>query len=201
MPPGRDTSFYRSLYDVVEGLGGLFNAHLHLDRAGTLARGFSAAHAPLTHQHARIPELHSSAELERERIAKRAAAFPDGMIAVGTRRADTFTDVTLDNVGLSSLETLLELERARADEIDLRIGAYSPLGFTDAEPERFALLREGARRAGSRITCARTPRGSARWGFGGSCGTPCARRPERGRRALLTASAAPRSRSRRSRAA
>jgi len=35
------------------------------------------------------------------------------------------------------------LSYARAEEIDLRVGAYSPLGFTDSEPERWDLLEQG----------------------------------------------------------
>jgi len=40
-----------------------------------------------------------------------------------------------------------EIKRQRAGQIDLRIAAYSPLGFEDAEPQRWDLLVEGARSA------------------------------------------------------
>lgn len=42
---------------------------------------------------------------------------------------------------------MLDIKARRADELTLRIGAYSPFGFTDAEPGRWAVFEEGARRA------------------------------------------------------
>jgi cytosine/adenosine deaminase-related metal-dependent hydrolase len=69
------------------------------------------------------------------------------MVACNTRRADTLVDVTADRVGLSALEILAELGDARKTEIELRVGAYTPLGFRDCQPERWEIYVEGARRA------------------------------------------------------
>ena len=69
------------------------------------------------------------------------------MVAVHTVRADTMVDCTADRVALSALETLAGVKRAREREIDFRLGAYSPFGFRDDEPERWEVMVEGARRA------------------------------------------------------
>ena len=69
------------------------------------------------------------------------------MIAANTRRADTLADVTADGVGLSALESPLEIKAARAGEIDLRVASYSPLGFLDAEPQRWEIFEKGAEMA------------------------------------------------------
>lgn len=69
------------------------------------------------------------------------------MIAAGTSRADTMIDVTADRVGLSALNIALDIKKERAGQIDLRAAAYTPLGFIDSQPERWALYEEGAKLA------------------------------------------------------
>ena len=53
----------------------------------------------------------------------------------------------LDRVGLDALATFEQIRADRQDEITLRLGAYSPLGFSDDQPERWEVFAEGARRA------------------------------------------------------
>ena len=69
MPIGANASpFYRQLHAGIEALGGMFNAHLHLDRAGTLDevymesaghRILEASYISLHEKHALISALHA----------------------------------------------------------------------------------------------------------------------------------------------
>lgn len=150
------TPFYRRLEAAIAELGGMFNAHLHLDRYGTLDDRYLAgarhrilanSHVSLKVKHGLIGALHSGPAYEPGDLRARVHEALDTMVSCGTRRADTLVDVTADRVGLSALETLMQIKQERADEIDLRVGAYTPLGFRDDEPERWDVYREGARRA------------------------------------------------------
>lgn len=154
-----DTSFFAALRRRIAALGGICNAHLHLDRAGTLddtLRLLAAADGDgpgdrsalsLSAKHAIIPLVHASPSYHPPRLRARVARYLDLLIAAGTTRADTVVDTTTDRVGLSALETCLDLKAAYRDRLDLRVGAYSPLGFQDAEPDRWALFAEGAQSA------------------------------------------------------
>ena len=155
-PHNRRTPFYRALDQAIAELGGMFNAHLHLDRYGTLDdrymgdarhRILANSHVSLQKKHSLINALHAGPAYEPDDLRARVNEALDTMIACNTRRADTLVDVTADRVGLSALEILTEIKADRADEIDLRLGAYSPLGFRDCEPERWDVFVEGAERA------------------------------------------------------
>lgn len=141
--------FFHDLRQRIFELGGLFNAHLHLDRAGTLeetlrqlsldeAGGFS--HLSLSRKHSIIPAIHDSSCYDEGNLEERVSCYLDLMQAVGTTRADTVVDVTADRVGLSALECLQSIKERRKNQIDLRVGAYSPLGFRNDEPKRWELL-------------------------------------------------------------
>lgn len=152
-----DTSFFTALRSRIAALGGLRNAHLHLDRAGTLddtlrllasADGDGPADRSalsLSAKHAIIPLIHASPCYDPPKLRARVAGYLDLLVAAGTTRADTVIDTTTDRVGLSALETCLALKAAYRGRLDLRVGAYSPLGFQDAQPDRWALVEEGAR--------------------------------------------------------
>lgn len=152
-----DTSFFAALRRRIAALGGICNAHLHLDRAGTLddtlrllasrdgAGPGDRSALSLAAKHAIIPLIHASPCYDPPRLRARVAGYLDLLVAAGTTRADTVVDTTTDRVGLSALETCLDLKAAYRDRLDLRVGAYSPLGFQDAEPDRWALVAEGAR--------------------------------------------------------
>ncbi len=144
--------FYRLLTEKIGALGGLFNAHMHLDRANTLADAYFAGSGirilessdiSLQKKHALINNLHAGPAYETADLVARIGANLDLMATVNTTRADTMVDVTADRVGLGALETMTEIKRARAGEIDLRLGAYSPLGFKDSEPERWEVFEKG----------------------------------------------------------
>jgi cytosine/adenosine deaminase-related metal-dependent hydrolase len=149
-----ETPFFLDLRDRIRALGGIFNAHLHLDRSGTyhetnemLSAGTSGAETSslsLSAKHSLIPAIHASHFYDDEALAKRVNDFLDLMANAGTTRADTLVDVTSDRVKLSALKQFLALKRERHGTLDLQVGAYSPLGYKDSEPERWEILTEGA---------------------------------------------------------
>ncbi|HMP89376.1 MAG TPA: hypothetical protein PJ991_04200 [Kiritimatiellia bacterium] len=145
-----DTPYFKLLRDRIEALGGMYNAHLHLDRSGTLAfdGGFSGScHLSISTKHQLIPHIHAGPAYDPDNLERRVSEYLDALVATRSCRADTLVDVTADRVGTSALEVFLELKARFAAKLDLRVGAYSPLGFKDSEPERWALLCEAARRA------------------------------------------------------
>jgi cytosine/creatinine deaminase len=148
--------WYRRLTDAIEKFGGMFNAHLHLDRSGTLDevymqssghRVLDASYVSLSQKHGLYSALHNGPAYEEADFKRRINGYLDEMVAVNTTRADTVVDCTTDRVGLSAFEWMLDIKRARVGQIDFRIGAYSPLGYTDAEPGRWELLEKAAARA------------------------------------------------------
>lgn len=152
----KNNLWYRRLDRAIKASGGIFNAHLHLDRAGTLDESFMASvghrildtsYVSLLKKHALIGGLHSGPAYDPAAFRARVHAFIDDLVAVNTVRADTLVDVTADGVGLQALEWMQEIKRERAGEIDLRLGAYTPFGFDDAEPARWEMMVEGARRS------------------------------------------------------
>ena len=148
--------WHRRLRDCIDQSGGMFNAHLHLDRAGTfedrylVATGHRMArdfHVSLARKHSMIADLHAGPAFEREDFFRRVNDTVAEMVAAGTRRGDTMVDVTADRVGLTGLAWMSEIRAAWADRIDLRLAAYTPFGFDDADRERWEVFVEGARQA------------------------------------------------------
>jgi cytosine deaminase len=146
-----ESNYYRSLRLAMARHGGMFNAHLHMDRSNTLEYGESAmaggSHLSLSQKHGLIPSVHASPAYDPDNLFRRVNDILDTMVAVGTSRASTVTDVTCDRVKLSALEVMLDIKNKRKHELDFCVGAYSPLGFTDAEPQRWDLLCKGAEMA------------------------------------------------------
>jgi len=145
------TPFFIQLRREIAQRGGIFNAHLHLDRSGTLEETQALigdegmSHLSLTKKHGLIPLIHASDVYDVSSLGRRVGYFLDLMEQAGTTRADTLVDVTADRVGLTALQKFLELKHERRDRFDLRLGAYTPMGFMDAEPERWEVFAEGAR--------------------------------------------------------
>src|SRR5215207_4536870 len=117
-----ETPFFAELCKTVVSRGGFHNAHLHLDRAGTLntlnaepnsQMSLSAigdiSSLSLTAKHRLIPAIHESAEYEPARLKARVKFYLDQIVLSGTRRAETLVDVTADRVEMSALEIFLEL--------------------------------------------------------------------------------------------
>ena len=148
-----ETSFFTALRARIAELGGLFNAHLHLDRAGTLEatqrllavdQGGANSHISLSRKHSIIPLIHSSSCYDAPVMEAKTGHYLDLLHQAGTTRADTVVDVTADRVGLNTLESFLTLKNRWKDRLDLRLGAYNPLGFRDDDPQRWELLTIGA---------------------------------------------------------
>jgi len=145
--------FRDRLHKAVADLGGLCNAHLHLDRAGTIHPRYmehadmgtiDPGHAPLAGKHGMISLLHGGRAYDPDDLRKRIHLCLDLMAEAGTSRAATFVDVTPDRIGLSALEIALEIKRQRSSDIRLEVGVYSPAGYRDSEPGRWDLLARGA---------------------------------------------------------
>ena len=145
-----ETPFFSTLRERIDLSGGLMNAHLHIDRSGTLHvektkdSGSIVSDLSLNAKHALIPAIHNSEEYEINHLKKRVAYYLELMIALGTTRADTFVDVTDDRVQCSALEALGDL---KSKAINFNLGAYSPLGFKDNEPGRWNIIEKGAEKA------------------------------------------------------
>lgn len=145
------TPYFDALRQEIAALGGMFNAHLHLDRSGTLAieggRTAAVSYVSLSKKHGLIPAIHNSPAYDPANLKARTTGFIDTMVGCGTTRADSVVDVTADRVGMTAFDVFRSLSTERRGEIDFRIGAYSPLGFTDAEPVRWELLEAAAGKA------------------------------------------------------
>jgi len=148
--------FYLKLAAEIASLGGMHNAHLHLDRSNTLDESYilvaeqsilETSHISLHEKHHLIHKLHASPAYQSEDFHRRVNHSLDVMIESNTRRADTLVDVTADCVGLSALEMMQTIKRERQGQIDLQIAAYSPLGFLNDAPERWEVFAKGAESA------------------------------------------------------
>ena len=146
--------FFEDVRETVEGLGGLFNAHTHLDRANTLEDGYvdhgrvsvlKSSHISLQKKHALIQTVHDGPAYDSENLRRRVSETVELMIDAGTRRVDTMVDVTPDRVGTSALEAVQTYAKTVSEQIDVRAAAYTPLGFADAEPERWDVFEKGAK--------------------------------------------------------
>lgn len=154
--PFDQSPFYRQLAERIAELGGMHNAHLHLDRAGTLEEQYlqidsqsvlESSYISLHEKHHLIHAIHSGPAYQVDDMRTRVNHYLDIMVAVGTKRADTLVDVTADGVDEKALQLMLELKAERAREIDLRVAAYSPLGFRNDEPQRWELFAGAAAKA------------------------------------------------------
>jgi cytosine/adenosine deaminase-related metal-dependent hydrolase len=149
--------FFDSLRARIDELGGGFNAHLHLDRAGTWqatqplhtadSSERNASAASLQTKHSLIGAIHQGGEYAPGRIVERVRPFVEGLIAARTRRADTVVDCSLETVGVEALEVMIALRDEYRAVIDIRLGAYSPLGFSRVNPASWEFMREAAERA------------------------------------------------------
>ena len=103
----RATPFYEHLHEQVEALGGFFNAHLHVDRYGTMddrymsdtgVRALETSHISLAKKHSLIGTLHAGPAYDPDDLRRRVNACLDTLVACNTRRADTMVDATADRV-------------------------------------------------------------------------------------------------------
>lgn len=148
--------WHNHLRKNIARFGGMFNAHLHLDRAGTFDDRYLVStghrveydfHVSLSKKHSMIHDLHAGPAFDRDDFFERVNATVDAMVSAGTRRGDTMVDVTHDNVALNGLGWMKEIKASWVGKFDLRLAAYTPFGFDDAEPRRWEVFVEGAKQA------------------------------------------------------
>ena len=149
----QQSDYWHFLKRKVEERGGLFNAHLHLDRAGTysitansLSPKVQDSALGLREKHSIIPWVHQNC-YEPKQLKSRVEPYLQQMVECGTRRADTVVDVTDDGIGLGALEAFQALKERYHAQLELRLGAYSPLGFKTSENRSWKLLEVAATRA------------------------------------------------------
>lgn len=136
--------------------GGLYNAHMHLDRASTLDDRYLAqaslsvldnSYISLSKKHQLIGAIHAGPAYDADDLGKRVDETIALMVETGTSVADTMVDVTADRVGLSALRLIRDIARKWDGQITVRAASYSPLGFRDDQPERWRIFEEGVREA------------------------------------------------------
>jgi len=133
----------------------MYNAHLHMDRAGTLEapdQNESGSRAEqsaisLAQKHGLIPRIHASHHYDPDKLAAKVDFYLDLMVEAGTKRADTLVDVTTDRVGLTAFEVFRAAKKQWSGQIELGLGAYTPLGYRDDEPSRWELVKQAAQDA------------------------------------------------------
>ncbi len=149
-------AFEREVRNQVKKLGGWFNAHSHLDRAFVMEPRY-VEHAdmdpweistyPLEIKQHTTGTLHDGIAYSSESLKARISKALEKSITLGTRRIDSFIDVTADSVKLKALNVALELKDKYRKRIDFRVGAYPIFGFKETERERWKIFTEGASRA------------------------------------------------------
>ncbi len=144
-------TFLADIEEQAAYLGGYYNAHIHLDRAGTLNclskpsdEGSAKSALSLTQKHGLIPAIHRSGAYETEALKTRARFFIEQMISSGTTRVDTVVDVDGDHLRLSALETMASIKEEFAGQLELQIGSYCPFGFRSGQCSNWENVRQGA---------------------------------------------------------
>lgn len=150
------SEFYQRLEQAVKKYGGLVNAHLHLDRSGTLDSRYlshvgmdplQASSYSLRVKQNLTGDLHRGPAYEKDDLQQRINQRLDELIAVGTTQAYSFIDVSADRVGLTAFNVALQLKAEKKAKVDFQVGAYPIFGFKDTEPKRWELFVEAAQKA------------------------------------------------------
>lgn len=139
--------FANALRQRVIESGGSFNAHLHLDRAGTLdlvqrLKGSSSWAERLEQKHSLIELVHQSEAYCDEALFERSLHYTRLIADCGATTAETFVDVTPDIVGLRAVNQFSRARDILKEKINLRLGAYNPLGFRRGDSKAKHLLEE-----------------------------------------------------------
>ncbi|UCE93060.1 MAG: hypothetical protein JSV73_09610 [Flavobacteriaceae bacterium] len=150
--------FFQKLEEEIDKLGGLFNAHTHIDRFATAGPQFYPEHTDyhdyevlrLWDKQSSTRFLHKGKAYQRESLVSRMSSFLTESKQVGVTRLDSFIDVVDDiplDSGMGALNTALQLKSLYAEDIDLQIGAYAPFGFKHHSPQTWEKFVEAAQHA------------------------------------------------------
>ncbi len=151
-----NTSYMAEVYRHAQEQGGLFNAHLHIDRAETLHATWDMmrdqgtgeeSSLAIAQKHALIPTIHNSACYDPDALEERVQACVTRMAELGTRHAHTVVDVTPDRVATTAMDRLLNIAERSREQIDFRVGAYSPFGFPQDDSTGWQLIKSAAIKA------------------------------------------------------
>lgn len=149
------SSFEREVLGHVQKLGGFYNAHAHLDRAGTLDPAYlahigttslEASSFPLSVKQDLVGDLHKGLAYTEKDLRERMSREIERQIAFGTTKFDTNIDATPDlpRDGLLAIEVALELKKKYADRVAMRIAPTPIFGFKEGEG-RWEVFKEAAK--------------------------------------------------------
>ena len=152
----RGLSYKQKLKKMIEQLGGMYNAHAHLDRSHTNDPYYwehagiepeQAATYPLYLKQKVTGELHKGPAYCTEDLLQRMSSTVEEMIAVNTKRLDTLIDATSD-IGMVAIDAALKIKKKYKDLIEIRIGPQPIFGFKNLEshPERWGIFKEAAKK-------------------------------------------------------
>jgi len=149
--------FEKKVRGFCSEFGGIFNAHIHGDRAYTRRdqyyqhNGISVSEIDgftLSEKQKLTWVLHNGKGFEEDCIEERMRKMLDQSIYFGITRLSTTVDIT-HNTKLKSLEIAEKLKKEYSGKLDLQIGAYNTSGFKKKglADERFEIFEEAAIRA------------------------------------------------------
>ncbi len=140
--------------EAVNGHGGFYNAHAHLDRADTLGPEYlehinttptEASALPLSAKQNLTGDLHRGLAYQDEDLRNRMSAVLKRLISYGTTRLDTCIDATPE-IGLRAINIANELKQVFAEQINLRIAPNPIFGFKE-DTGRWEVFVEAARQS------------------------------------------------------
>lgn len=105
------------------------------------------SHISLQKKHALIATVHDGPAYDADNIKERLKQGTEILLEADTRVADTMVDVTDDRVQLKALNLVQTHAKEVADKIQIQAAVYSPLGFQDAQPNRWNLFEAAAKQA------------------------------------------------------
>ena len=157
---GRKMSFEKAIREEVDSLGGWINAHAHIDRAYVMESKYvehadmdpwEISNYPLPVKQSVTGNLHEGLAYTRESLKERMSRVLDRSIDVSVKKLYSAIDTTAD-IGLTALETALELKEEYSDRINFQVGSYPIFGFKIDEPERWDTFVEGSAMADFIVT-------------------------------------------------
>ncbi len=145
----------KMLLESVQGLGGFFNAHVHLDRADTLSQGYlehinttpiRASILPLSVKQNLAGDLHRGIAYTEGNLKKRMSSVLRRLIGYGTTRLCSCIDVASDigEDGLLAIRVALELKEKFKNRIKIEIAPNPIFGFKEGT-DRWEMFQEAAR--------------------------------------------------------